>query len=177
MGSYTVTEKRFRFQHYRFIQCLAIFINSGFQYYLKWFSNILFMIVALLLFSCIKFWGIDLQAYLMFPSCVLRCGFESVTLLALAGNINNACVELLKSLREESGHLGTTGAVTIRYGEMDKIQSHSNRAEWKCLARYQKSCRIINCAAADLFTFENTIVMVTVNNCIQLTLNLLLIKF
>jgi hypothetical protein len=179
MESSSLTEKRLGFQHYRFIQCLAVFINSGFQYYLKWFSTILFGIVALLLFSCIKFWGIGIRAYLMFPSCAVRCVFESVTLLAIAGKTNKACLELLRTWREESRHIETT-AVTAnsRDEEIPKqTNTSTNSAGWKWLSRFQKSCRIINCAAADLFTFENTIVMVTVNNCIQLTLNLLLIKF
>lgn len=49
-------------------------------------------------------------------------------------------------------------------------KTNNTRRLWKM---YKRSFNSVRCTAGYLYTFENTIVLCCFNNCIQLTLNLL----
>jgi hypothetical protein len=58
---------------------------------------------------------------------------------------------------------------------------HQDRKEgsvksYKWLQAFHRSCPIIVCRAGSLYTFENSIVLCTLNICAQLTMNLLLMS-
>lgn len=108
----------------------------------------MFTILALLLFGCIRLLHLDIRSNLMFPSCGLRCGFETVTPLAMAGKVHRESENLLK---EWKGHK--------RSGPLEE--------------RERMSFKSVKATAGSMYTFEESIVLVSLNNLIQLTLNML----
>ncbi|XP_035715116.1 uncharacterized protein LOC110859126 isoform X1 [Folsomia candida] len=141
---------------YRSIECIATLMNDAFFMYLSTFPNLLFAIVSILMFSFIRIWHYSPRSNLMFPLCGIRCAFEAVTPLAVAGDVNDQNKEVVAKWKQ---------GVVARRG--------SNRAKKEAIA-YQKSFHAVRCTAGSLYTFENSIVLCCLNNCMQLTLNLFL---
>lgn len=94
---------------------------------------------------------------IMFPLCGLRCGFEAVTPLAMAGNMNKESQNVLRKWKVVTQNL---------------CQKVSGR-EKRILQRTQRSCNVIRCSAGHLYQFDHSIVLCCTNNCILLTLNML----
>jgi len=145
---------------YRESQVAVIMLNHAFQYYLEYFPSVLFSMVSLLMFSTIRLWQIDPLSYASFPACSVRCGFEAMTPLCIAGDVNQESIEFLKELKQ---HL----AVNAKY--------KGQNGDQKRLGAFHASCPIIKCTSGSLYTFEHSIVPVTVDNCAQGALNLLLL--
>ncbi|XP_035715085.1 uncharacterized protein LOC118438650 [Folsomia candida] len=141
---------------YRSIECIATLMNDAFVTYLSTFPNLLFAIVSILMFGVIRIWHYDPGSNLMFPLCGIRCAFEAITPLAVAGDVNDQNKEVVAKWKQ--------GVVARRA---------SNRAKKEAIA-YQKSFHAVRCTAGSLYTFENSIVLCCLNNCMQLTLNLFL---
>ncbi|OXA46419.1 uncharacterized protein LOC118437688 [Folsomia candida] len=140
-------------QQYRSIECIAILMNDAFFMYLSTFPNLLFAIVSILMFGVIRIWHYDPGSNLMFPLCGIRCAFEAVTPLAVAGDVNDKNKEVVAKWK--------LGVVARSAAKKEAIA-------------YQKSFHAVRCTAGSLYTFENSIVLCCLNNCMQLTLNLFL---
>ena len=141
---------------YRHVQMISVLLNRGFKLYLAWFSTLLLGIVALLVFSLLTFWDLSIMAYIMFPICSLRCIFESITLLSLAGVVN-----------EES-----LGISKIWEGKLQAVKDAAHAA-W--LRAFQRSAPHIKIKAGTYFTFENSIVLTATSNCVDLIINLIVL--
>ncbi|CAL8124524.1 unnamed protein product [Orchesella dallaii] len=150
LGTRNVT---FRF---RKMHIIVLFLNSTFRSYLTCFGTILYSVVAQLLFGSIRLLHRDPRANMMFPLCGFRCGFEVTTPLALASNVSQESKNVLVEWRSK----------------MDTAvkQNWKGRKE---LRMAQRSCKRILCSAGSLYTFDHSIVLCSVDNCIQLTFNLL----
>lgn len=129
-------------------------MNDIFRYYLTCFPTFLFLIVSMLMFGTIRMWRVDPESNVMYPFCGFRCGFEAVTPLGMAGNVNVGSHAVLAKWK--------IACHTIAGGRARRL-----------VERYQKALRRIQCTAGSFYTFENSIVLVSINNCIQLTTNLL----
>lgn len=168
-------------KRYRKIQCTMKLLNASFQPFLMCFANLLLLIVAFLLFGCIRIWHADSRSNLMFPICLMRCAFEAITPLEMAGTVDQKSKALLSNWKEMI--------------EMDGIRSHRRRnskgpkikkvicvllnrkniRDHKWLELVRRSCPGIRCTAGSMYTFEKSIVLSSLNNCFQLTLNLLVV--
>ncbi|XP_035702468.1 uncharacterized protein LOC118433992 [Folsomia candida] len=133
---------------YRNVEIITTALNSSLKYYLTIFPTILFTVLSLLLFGCVRLWHLDPRSNLLFPTCGIRCGFESMSPLALAGRVNQESKSLLRKWRKQ-----TSGG--------------------KWAARFKRSCRSIKCTAGSMYTFEESILIVSIHNLNQLTLNFL----
>lgn len=132
-------------------------LNDNFFYFLMGFPIILFLIVAMLIFGTIRLWHIDPQSNIMFPLCGMRCGFEAVTPLAMAGNVNKASAMILHRWKKVRYVLDRTGGAR----------------HVKLFRMVHRSCKRIRCTSGSMYTFEHSIVLCCLNNCLQLTLNML----
>ena len=147
------------FLKYRQFQLINLQLNNSFNLYLEWFPSLLLTLVALLLFATLKVWYIDLHAYLLFPVCAMRCLFETMTPLALAGKVNEESILLLKEWK-----------ILLQ----NEYTSSNKNCKW--LKSFHRSCPVIACTAGSFYSFENSIVLCTISNCVQLTTNLLLMS-
>jgi hypothetical protein len=142
---------------YRSTQLMMRLINSGFRRYLEWSPTILLCIVGLLTFCGIRYWKLPFYIYAMFPCCGIRCLFETMNPLAIAGHINDDSLKFvheLKSFYEKTGRKGTDA------GHMRTVV---------------KSFQQITCSAGSYFTFQKSIVLVCTTNTIVWTLNILIL--
>jgi hypothetical protein len=146
------------FAHYRTCQRINNLLNESFQLYLEWFPTFLLGLISLLLFATLKLWYIPIHAYLLFPACSLRCFFEAMTPLAMAGKVNEESIE-----------------VFWEWANRMHVEMKSSKC-CKWLEAFHHSCANIVCTAGSLYTFENSIVLCTLHNCVQLTMNLLLMS-
>jgi len=142
---------------FRKMQLFMIALNTTFKRYLKFFSTVLYSIVSLLTFGSIRLFLRDPIPNMMLPICALRCGVEATTLLGIAGDVSTRSKQLLQIWR-------TSSSVSFR---------KSFRKKGKEARLVQRSCKRILCTAGSLYTFENSIVLTSVDNCIQLTCNYL----
>lgn len=138
-------------EKYRLCQLIVRLIDDGFQFYLQWFPSVLFTIAGMLLFCSIKYTNLNFLLYSVFPSCGLRCLFEGTTILAAAGYMNQASKD----------YLNKWGRAINRFQEREYILA------------YYKSCPRLQCSAGGMYTFESSIVLVSLDNCSQLTFNML----
>jgi len=146
------------FSHYRTCQRINNLLNESFHVYLEWFPSFLLLLISLLLFATLKLWYIPIHAYLLFPACSLRCFFETMTPLAMAGKTNEESIFVLRQWSQ-------------------RLQNElKDNKSFPWLVAFHRSCRTIVCTAGSLYTFENSIVLCTLNNCVQLTMNLLLMS-
>ncbi|OXA49513.1 hypothetical protein Fcan01_16031 [Folsomia candida] len=152
--SWIVTELKTTVQQYRSIECIATLMNKAFFLYLSTFPTLLFAIVSILMFGVIRIWHYAPGSNLMFAVCGIRCSFEAVTPLAVAGEVNDKNKEVVQ----------TWGQRIVATKRMVKKEAIA----------YQKSFHAVRCTAGSLYTFENSIVLCCLNNCIQLTLDLFL---
>ncbi|OXA46974.1 hypothetical protein Fcan01_18136 [Folsomia candida] len=134
--------------HYRQVQLMTSLLNSVAGFYLRSFPSLLFIVLALLLYGCILLWADDIIANLIFPACGARCAFESMTPLAMAGRVNDESKALKREWKQWRGE------------------------PW--VESFKRSCPNITCAAGSMYTFESTIIIVSLDNLNQLTCNLLI---
>lgn len=76
-------------------QRLAHAINSCMRLYLSTYHSVMMIILALLLFGCVRLMYLDFRANIMFPVCWIRCGFESLSPMAVAGKVNSKSKSIL----------------------------------------------------------------------------------
>lgn len=138
-------------------------INDIFRYYLIMFPPVLLSILAFLLFGSVRLWHVDPKCNLMFPLCAIRCGFEAICPLAMAGKVNKAGELVLAKWKETKCHM------LWRNGKSDSYPWKRR----KLVKLVQISCQRIHCSAGSLYSFENSIVICCMNNCFQLALNML----
>ncbi|OXA39863.1 hypothetical protein Fcan01_25224 [Folsomia candida] len=100
--------------------------------------------------------SITLQTIALFPLCGLRCFYEAMTPLKMAGKMNEINKDLSIGLKRKVAALHQHKLGTSKL--------------WQS---YRKSFNSMTCRAGALYTFENTIVLCCLDNCMQLTLNLL----
>lgn len=153
-------------ERYRKIQCILKLLNNSLKPFLMTFANLLLLIVSFLLFGCICIWHTEPRSTLMFPLCSMRCGFEAITLLQVAGNLNQKSKQVLSNWKEVIHRNGGKNASGC-------IQGNRSNRERKWLELVHRSCPNITCTAGSMFTFEHSIVLVSLDNCFQTTLNLL----
>lgn len=142
---------------YRVLENIMKLINSSCRPYLATFSTILFAVVSLLLFGAIRVWHQDPGSNLMFPACGLRCFYEGITPLMLSGEVVKKNKKVIAQGKQ------------IVYGRWILDQSRKRKLEKVWL----NSCHGLRCEAGSLFTFENSIVIISLHNTMQLTLNFL----
>ncbi len=147
---------------YRKFQLYMDFINTSFRSYLVVNPAVGGLIVATLIYGTIKIWRVSPAANIMFPLCTLRCGFEALTPLGMAGTVNGigeSILEKWKSIKADTS-----------YG----LRQGNNRKQVKMANLMQKSCRTLKCTSGSYFTFESSIYLVTFDNIIQQSVNLLM---
>lgn len=141
--------------HYRRLQLLNIIMNDIFSSYLICSHAVFLFIVSMLFFGVIGMWRIDPLANLMYPLCGARCGFEALTPLDTAGKMHLCSRKLLGKWK-----VTVSG---IDCGEMSQ----------RLVMQHQRSLKCIQCKAGSFYTFENSTVINSIDNGIQLTVNLL----
>jgi len=109
---------------------------------------------GLMLFATIRYTDLPFHLYMVFPSCGLRCLYEATTALAAAGKMHQESIEYLRNL-----------------GRQIETAIESKGRGYK--RAFHKSCRPLLCTAGSLYTFENSIVLVSLLNCTLLTFNML----
>jgi len=182
-------------KRYRELQTVVLMINHAFRYYLEYFPSVLLGIVALLMYGSIRLWHIDPISYSSFPSCLIRCLFESMTPLCISGDVNQESSEILVKWKQDLAENAKfeDRNTDLAKSETEEAQSQledsdericideditamvNENQDKKWLMIFQTSCSNIKCTAGSLYTFENSIVAVTMHNCAQLTLNILLL--
>ena len=131
-----------------------VMLNSAFKLYLESFPSILLGIAGFYFFATVRYWhDIPLLTYMNFPACGLRCFYESMTPLRIAGQVNEESAEVL--------------------AEWKKLTDTSDQTN--DIIQCQASCQIMRCTAGSMYTFENSIVVTTIHNTCILTCNLLII--
>jgi len=148
-GTYNAREK------YRELQYIIGVVNDSCRIYLTWFPCILLTETAIMLYGTVRFVYLPIYSYLMYPACAVRCIIESMTLLSLAGQVNIQSKALKAQWKQEEVALSTSGSNV------------------RVLRKFRKSCRHIQCTAGSLYTFEKSIVLVTISNCFHFTVELL----
>ena len=141
--------------HYRRAQVLLALFNDAFRVYLSAFPSNLFLISAIYLFGSVRYFGLPFYAYWVFPTCTFRCLFEATSALTAAAFVNS----------ESKLHL------TQWDRTLDQIDCE-HREEKKYMWAFRKSCPDLKCMAGSLYSFENSIVLVSLSNTLQLTMNL-----
>lgn len=156
-----------RFLHiFRKCELVVSIMNRNFYYYLLVQPILGICVVALLLYGVICYWRVDRQAYIMFPMCVLRCGFEAVTPIALAAKMHSASNNILQEWKQikcyrEDGFRSTDSG------------NKGADVEWKAVNLARKSCKSLTCTSGPLYPFKDSVALETVDKCIQHTVNFL----
>lgn len=145
---------------YRKFQLLIDFINDTFRSYLIVFPAVGGTIVSVLIYGTVRFWHLDPKTNIMFPLCAIRCGFEALTPLAIAGSLNAEGYQFLQTWK-----CVTSKIYGSKYGS---LSSH------KRFLLASRSCPSLKCTSGSFFTFENGILFNTIDNIIQQTVNLLM---
>ena len=143
-------------KRFRFGQMQAVILNDAFSLYLQWYPCVVFTIAGTQIFGTIKYYNVALHSYIVFPACALRCVVESSTCIAVAGQLNATSQEFLDKW-DHTLCLGDKTSKLIKYHKA-----------------YRRSCVSLKCCAGSLYTFEKTILLVSLHHCFQVTLNLLL---
>lgn len=132
---------------YREAELIMNSLNSSFHIYLSLFPTMLLAISGLMVFATIRLWHTDPSSTIIFPACGFRCTFECVTLLTMAGRVNQQS----------------------RLIKWDWLRYKGSKEQ----ERFKRSCQTIKCGAGGLFSFENSIVIVSLDNVNQLVFALL----
>lgn len=145
-------------QVYQMCRLLNTIIGDILHGFLRALPGVGVSVVALLLYGVVRLWRIHPQSNIMFPLCALRCGFETLTPLAMAGVMYSTSRSVLEKWKivyaKNMGHVvqgNKRRLVKLRHG----------------------ACRPILCKSGSFFTFEGSILLVVVDNFIQMTVNLL----
>lgn len=134
-------------------QLIIHMLNSYFRYYMGVFVMVGIAVVALLLYGTLRYWRLGPQAIMMFPPCALRCGFEVLSPLALAGTMTQDCDKVMESWRR--GLEGVFG-VERKYG-----------------MRLLRSCGRLRCRSGMLFSFGKVIFLVAIDTGVNIAVTLL----
>ncbi len=113
--------------------------------------------VGLLLYGTIKYWWQGFQVFIMFPLCALRCGFETLTPLSIAGSMSNENVRVMQIWK--SG---------LAFGPFMKGKKESRSGKY-----LHSSCKLLKCRSGIFARFDKLVLLATVNICINLMINLL----
>jgi len=146
--------------HYRKCQRINHLLNQSFRLYLTWFPIFLLGMIILELVGMIKHWDLPMSEYYFFPAFALRCEFESMTLLGFAGKVAE---EGRTVLAEWSDKLD---------GEQRERSAKS--FEWLCA--FHKSCQATVCKSGSFYPFDNSILLCSLTNCVELTTSLLIMS-
>ncbi len=147
---------------YRKFQLYLDFINTSFRSYLVVFPAVGGLIVATLIYGTIKIWRVSPEANIMFPLCTLRCGFEAMTPLGMAGSVNGVGESIMEKWKSVKAHT------------ISGLKKRNNKKAVKMTNIMQKSCRALHCNSGSYFTFESSIYLVTFDNIIQQSVNMLM---
>jgi len=137
---------------YRQLQCIMLMLNTTFKIYLESFPAIMLAIVGFFVFATIRFWHIPFLTYMNFPACAMRCFFESMTPLAIAGQVNEESADVLARWKQ------------ILVSGKSKANRDRDRYDNNGVTEFLVSCRNMRCTAGSMYTFENSIVVTTINN-------------
>lgn len=140
---------------YRRLQLVITIMNDIFRYFIICSHAAYLLILSMLFFGVVRLWRLDPVANLMYPLCAVRCGFEALTPLDMAGKMNLCSGKVLRKWNTAVSRL-TCGEVTMR-----QIQQE------------QRSLNNIQCKACSFYTFQKSTVISSIDGCIQLTVNLL----
>lgn len=145
---------------YRTFQLFIDHINDTFRSYLVVFPAVGGIIVAVLIYGTVRFWQVDPKLNIMFPLCAIRCGFETLTPLAIAGCLNAEGENFLQAWKDVAYKF---------YAKMRVIGNYRKR-----FLVSSRSCRPLKCTSGSVFTFENGTLFSMIDNIIQQTVNLLM---
>lgn len=143
-----------RTKNYREAQFLTVLLNDAFHYYLTGFVPGVICTTALLVFGTIRYYHVGFYSYIVFPVCGIRCFLDASTLFAMAGEMNRESGTFLKN-----------------WGK--KIRSIQYQVQLKYESTFLKSSHQLSCAAGPLYILEQSILLVSLDHCAQLTFNLL----
>ncbi len=139
-------------------------------------------VVAALIYGVIRLWRIDPESNVMFPLCAIRCAFEMLTPLGMAGSVNNCSDELLGEWKKVVSLINYGKIRQAKFSEKGMqtqkpnqkvISNVDTKNDMKLAKRLQKSCPFLKCSSGSLFTFQSSIYLVTIDNTVQQTVNLL----
>lgn len=138
------------------------FINKSFHHYFFVFPAIGTFVVALLLYGLVKLWEIDPQSNIMFPLCAIRCTFETLSPMSIAGEVHSASESVISNWK---GMIGKKRCCEAwQYEEKRKI---------KLASKLHTSCKPFRCSSGNFFAFTTDLVLVTGDTCFNQTVNLL----
>lgn len=146
---------------YRRAQTLIRLLNEAFKFYLEWFPSILFTIAGVFFFGAIRYSDLPFHLYIVFPFCGFRCLIEGITLMAVAGETNS-----------KSGKFMNYWSEKLAQAKI-KVNSEEENESVVLSRAFHKSISRIKCTAGSLYTFENSIVLVTLSNTTVLMFNML----
>lgn len=134
--------------------------------------------MAALIYGVIRLWRIDPESNIMFPLCAIRCAFEMLTPLGMAGCVNNGSDELLWKWKKVVSLINNGRTLVGKPVQMNKtnqlvLSDVDSKKDLKLAERLQKSCPFLRCSSGSLFTFKSSIYLVTIDNTVQQTVNLL----
>jgi len=137
-------------------------MNNSFKVYLATFSTLLLLLAALLVCGMIRYWA-ALKSNIMYPFCVVRCGFEAFSLIKSAGRINDADDGFVVAVKEK-----------ICRGDNLKQSANGKSSSKKFCLAWIKSANWVRCKAGAFYTFETSIFLSSINSTIDLIVNILL---
>lgn len=140
---------------YKSARIFLILLSDGFHLYLLVFPSFLFSIIGIIGFGSIRYRYVEFHAYFVFPFCTLRCLFDGVSALSAAGKLNQVGIKFLERWEKEN-------------------ERSDNVEERMQLQKVRKSWKALSCSSGSLYTFENSILLVSLDNCTQLMFNLLI---
>ncbi len=157
------------------------YLNDSFHYYLVVFPAVGTAVVAALIYGIIRLWRIDPQSNIMFPLCAIRCAFEMLTPLSMAGCLNSGSDEVLWKWKKvvsliRSGRKQAKSRDKLIPSEKKNQLTFSDvdaKKDMKLAERMQKSCPFLKCSSGSFFSFESSIYLETIDGTVQQSVNLL----
>ncbi|OXA40730.1 hypothetical protein Fcan01_24515 [Folsomia candida] len=131
------------------LQRIINLLNVACKPYLATFPILLMSICSILLFGSIRLWDVDFRADTVFPFCAIRCAFETFSQILMAGQMRWASDRLMQHWEK--------GMMKARYRKMFTSVAKSG----------------VKVKAGIFFTFSRWVVVISVHNFIEQTLNLL----
>lgn len=139
-----------------------------FHDYLTTFPAVGLYVVSMLLYGSVLLWDKDPQSNIMFPLCGMRCGFELLTPLAVAGNVYYTSTKTLHTWWKFSNLRETKFFIS-----RNTDQGNEDGTNLKLVKMAHRSCSVLECWSGPLFSFGRSIFLATINVIIQLTVNTL----
>lgn len=111
-------------------------------------------VVSLLLYATLRYWRLGLEATMMFPPCGIRCGYEVLSPLSIAGTMTEDCDKVLEGWRRGLGN--------VLGGKERKLEM-----------KLWRSCTRLRCRSGSLFPFGKVILLVAIDTGVNIAVTFL----